>query len=111
MIGLVDVFLTNGNGVCHAADPIYTALIRQFSPGLAQYAITSFLTPQISSKLQFERCRTKYRELVAILQPSITSPVVRELIDDIGAFNGPMERMSEDPRIQRKLEAVRTITG
>ena len=111
VLALVDVFLSNGNGICRAADPLYAYMIRQFTPGLAQIAISAFTRPHISSKLQFERCRAKYLEMLNIIEPSITSPVVREFIQDIRAYKGPMERLGEDARIRRKLEAVRMMTA
>ena len=111
MLGVVEVFLTNGNGVCFDSDPITTDMIRRFDPTQAQIAIHSFMQHRIASKLQFNRCRVKFREMLDLLEPVVTAPVVRELIQDIRSYTGPMERMREVQQIQRKVEAVRAITG
>jgi len=110
VIALVDVFLSNGNGNCRAADPKYVSMIRQFTPGLAQIAISAFTRPHISSKLKFEICRAKYMGMLNIIEPSITSPIVREFIQDIRGYKGPMERLGVDARIRRKLESLKVMT-
>jgi hypothetical protein len=83
VLTLVEVFLTNGNGVTSYADPIYRELLSQLDSHQANIAVLSFNTTEISSKLQHSLCDRHFRELIQIVKPIVTSPPVKELIDKI----------------------------
>jgi hypothetical protein len=78
VIGLTEVFLTNGNGTTRAADPIYRQLLGQLTPNQAFLAITAFTLPIIASRLQFDLCRQKYKQLIEILEAKFTAPAIRK---------------------------------
>ena len=111
VMALVEVFLTNGNGVAWNAEPLYRDLLSKLTPQSALAAIRSFTDSSIASRLQFELCQRKYRELVGLLEPKIAAPAARELVEDIRAFAGPLDRMREDARIRRRLENLARILG
>ena len=53
---LVEVYLTNGNGVAWTAEPIYVELLGKFD---VPQALLAFRRLEISSKLQFPLVRQK----------------------------------------------------
>lgn len=110
MNALVEAYLTNGHGEVWAASPIYERMIEQASPMQADMALISFAEDQISSKLQFELCRGKFHELLAILESRVTNTLSNELIDAIRAFTGPLDRMHIDTKIRGLVDGVRMFT-
>lgn len=109
VLGLVEVFLTNGNGVAWNAEPIYVAMLNQLNTNQALWAIVSFLTTNIASSLQFPLCQKKYRELLEMMKTKSSAPAVKELIEDIETFSGPFDKMKDDSRIKRKIENLQKI--
>jgi hypothetical protein len=108
-MGLVEVFLTNGNGVAWHAESVYKAMLNQFDADQALIAILSFADQTIASRLQFSLCQQKYRELLDILKVKVTAEVARELVEDIQAYQGPLDRMKDDDRIKRKVNNLKKI--
>jgi hypothetical protein len=111
VLALVEVFISNGNGIAWNAEPIYEELLAKLTPQSALSAARAFTDKGIASRLQFELCQRKYRDLLALLRPKITAPAARELLDDIAAFSGPLDRMREDSRIRRRLDNLTKILG
>lgn len=111
VLSLVEVFLTNGNGVAWNAEVTYIEMLNQFDSTQASIAVFSFVNRTISSRLQFPLCQRQFRRLVDLMRGKVTIPVVRELITDIDSFNGPMENMKDDARIRTKASAIRRIVG
>lgn len=110
-LGLVELFLTNGNGVVWNANPIYSRLLSQLDAKLALVAILAFREKNIAIRLQHELCRDKYRELLLIMRKAITAPVVNELIDSIEKFEGPLNKLPQDKAIKTKVQNVETVLG
>lgn len=73
-------FLTNGNGVATGANTIYEDILSNLDAHQANIAALSFSDTKISSRLQFSLCQRKFKELLNIVKPSITSPPVNDLI-------------------------------
>jgi hypothetical protein len=109
VLTLVEVFLTNGNGVALSADPIYSSLIKLFDPDQSLIAVLAFREDTISSKLQFRLCQEKYRELLDMLKLNIALLAVKELIDSIEKFNGPLGKLKDDARISSNVENLLKI--
>ncbi len=109
VLALVEVFMTNGNGIAWNADPIYKELLNLFNQRLAILAITSFTRPQISSHLQFNLCQDKFKELLSIMNQKVSLNSVKDLIRAVIAFKGQMDQMKSDPAIQNALSVLKTI--
>lgn len=109
VIGLVEVFLTNGNGVAHAADLVYQQLFAKFDGSQALLAILSFNESNIASRLQFQLCGKKFRELLTLMQPKLTAPAAREVLADITQFQGPLDKLRNDSRIKTKVDNLLKI--
>lgn len=77
---LVEVFLTNGNGICYAADDVCSELLGRLDATQSLLAVLSFGKTQISSKLQFKLGQRKYRELVELVKPKLTSPAPKKFL-------------------------------
>lgn len=107
--GLVEVFLTNGLGVALNADPIYRALLKQLTPEQALVAILSFRDDTIASRLQFDRCREQYRELVQMMKSNVSAAAVKELIAHIESYRGPLEHMKDDDWFMNRLAPFKEI--
>lgn len=105
---LVDAFITNGNGVCYDAEPIYIKLIKQFDQEQITIAIFSFMNEHISSMLQFPLCEKKFRELIDILEVQNTSSAVLEVIDLIKNFKG-LGNMRKDTMIKQKMASYKML--
>lgn len=112
VLGVVEAFLTNGNGVAWNAEPVYLELMHQFDPRQALIAVVAFRSTVIASKLQFILCQKKYRELLEMMINQVSNPAVKELIEDIRATlnsNVPPERLREDRRLAEKIDNLRKI--
>lgn len=109
VLGLVEVFLTNGNGVAWDAEPVYRQLLSRVDSTEALEAILSFTSETIASRLQFKLCQDKFRELLTLLRPKIPAAAIQELIDAIEDYDGPLERLKDDVRITRRVRHLRTI--
>ena len=68
VIALVEVFLTNGNGVSWNAEPVYISLLNNLNSVQASRAVLSFTNEIIASRLQFGLCQRKYRELLNMMK-------------------------------------------
>lgn len=105
---IVDAYITNGNGVCYDAEPIYIKLIDMFNQDQIIIAILLFMNEHIASMLQFSLCEKKYREMIDRLKKKNTSPAIAEIIDLIDSFKG-LSNMRKDSMIKQKLSAYRTL--
>jgi hypothetical protein len=110
VLGLVEVYLTNGHGVAWHADEIYKSMISRFDSNQALIAVLSFDEETISSKLQFTRCKEKYLELLGQLKQKISAPVVKELLELIEEFTGPFERLRSDSQLKNRVANLKKIT-
>lgn len=106
---LVEVFLTNGNGLAWHADSIYTALIEQFTPDQALVALLAFNHVNIATRLQYPRCQGKFRLLLEMLKTKLAQPGIRNLIAAIEQYKGPLDRMSADPHIQQQVTRLKQM--
>jgi hypothetical protein len=105
---LVEVFLTNGNGVAWGAELIYRELIEKFDSKQAFIAIMSFINDIIFSRLQFPLCQQKYREILEMMRVKITLPAIKELIDDIE--NSPdLSTLRTDKKFRQRVSNRATI--
>jgi hypothetical protein len=111
MLGLVEVFLTNGHGTSWNAEPIYRTLLTQVTAEQALIGILSFTTTPIASRLQFPLCQQKFTELLDILGAKVSATAIKELIADVKAYTGPLYRLKDDDRIRRKVAYLQTILG
>ncbi len=109
VLTLVEVFLTNGNGVAVYAEDTYKELLSKFDSQQANIAVLSFNTTEIASKLQFSLCKEKFNELIQIVKPIVTSPPVKELIKKIENFSGSLENMRNDTVIKTSIESLRVL--
>ncbi|MDD4343163.1 MAG: hypothetical protein PHH19_02200 [Eubacteriales bacterium] len=108
---IVEVFLTNGNGVAWNAEPIYIDLIKQFNSKQSLIAVLTFNNNIISSRLQFSSCQTKFREMLISLKGKITSGAVLELINEILNYGGPLDKIKDDTRFNKKIDTLQKIIG
>jgi hypothetical protein len=107
--GLVEVFLTNGSGVAWNADPIYRDLLGQFSQEQALIAALAFRRIEIASRLQFDRCRNQFEELVGMMQGNVAAPAVRELLNAIRDYQGSLPHMKDDTVFMKRIAPLLTI--
>jgi hypothetical protein len=106
---IVEAFLTNGNGVAIYAQSTYRDLFSKLSSFQANIAVLSFNDLNISSKLQFSLCQTKYRELIEILKPIVTTPAIKELVDKIDNYKGKLENMRSDKLIKTSVDNLKIL--
>ncbi|MEG8178079.1 hypothetical protein GZH49_05960 [Nocardia terpenica] len=106
---LVEVFLTNGHGVCWAADQIYIKLIERLNSIQAQIALRSFTDQTISSRLQTEIARSKWTELLALLEPKLTNRVDRDLYTAIRNFTDSADKLRNSPEIMLLADPPRVL--
>lgn len=106
---IVETFLTNGNGVASFAQQIYVEMLSKLNSQQANIAVLSFNDTRISSKLQFPLCQKKYRELIEILKPIVTTPAIKDLIEKIDKFTGLLENMKHDKLIQTSVDNLKVL--
>lgn len=98
---LVDVFLTNGNGICWSANEIYLELITSFSPRQAIYAISLIFDESISSKVQVKLCSEKYIEILTVLEPKISTQSGKQLINEIHSNKFPLSEIKNEETLKK----------
>jgi hypothetical protein len=110
VMAIVETFLTNGNGVAAAANEIYTEILSSLDSHQANIAALSFTDSKISSRLQFSLCERKFRELIEIVKPSITSPPVNDLLKYIAEeHKGKLSNLMIDKTVKTSVENLKTL--
>jgi hypothetical protein len=112
VLGVVEAFLTNGNGVAWNAEPTYIELLQQFDPRQSLIAAVSFRSTTIASKLQFTLCQRKYDEMLKMMAKQVANPAVKELIEEVQdalAKETSPERLRQDRRLADKIDNLRKI--
>ncbi len=109
VLTLVDVFLTNGNGVAGWAEPTYLEMLSKLDSNQANIAVLSFNDERISSKLQHGLCANKFRELIPIVKPIVTTPAIKDLIEKIEKFTGKLENIKYDKAIKTSVDSLRVL--
>jgi hypothetical protein len=106
---IVETFLTNGNGVAGYAEPIYIELLSKLNSLQANIAILSFNDTTISSKLQHSLCAKKFRELIEILKPIITTPAIKDIVEKIDKYTGRLENLKHDKPIKTSVDSLKIL--
>ncbi|UXZ42981.1 hypothetical protein [Pseudomonas soli] len=103
---LVEVYMTNGNGVAWNAEPIYQRLLSKMNSSQALLAALSFRNREVSSKLQFTLPEKKYREIVNIAKSKVSSPQGLEILKLIEEYKAPLQNMRNETRLMEKVKAI-----
>ena len=111
VIAVVEVYLTNGNGVSWGGELIYLKLINQFTPDQSVWAMLSFNNDIIASKLQLPLCAEKFNSLLEIIKGKLVGEAALDLMRDIQSFSGPLSKMRDIPQIKRKIATFEKIMG
>ena len=106
---IVETFLTNGNGVAGYAEPIYLELLSKLNSLQANIAVLSFNDTTISSKLQHSLCAKKFRELIEIIKPIITTPAIKDIIEKIDKFTGRLENLKHDKAMKTSVDSLKIL--
>src|SRR5574344_343090 len=107
VLTLVDVFLTNGNGICNAGNVIYKDLISKFKESEAISALLAFQDANIKNKLLNPLCSDKYKEMVSILEHKITDVMYKNIASVILEQDIRLYKIEEDSRIKEKLNYLK----
>lgn len=106
VLALVEVFITNGNGICWDAEPIYLDLINNFDSLQATIAMLSLKINTIKAYLQFHLCQQKYMEMLRLVRGKITNSTTVDLLDEILKYGGSLFVIEKDSRIGAALKNV-----
>lgn len=109
VLAIVEVAITNGNGVAWDAEPIYLELVDKFNQKETLIAIISFRNLKISSRLQFTLCQRKYLELIQRLRTNVSSPAAIEIIDAIESYAASLDKLRKDNKLNKKVDNIITI--
>jgi hypothetical protein len=108
-VSLVEIFMTNGNGVASFAQSIYENLLSKLDSHQANVAVLSFNDTGISSKLQFNLCQRKFKEMLNIVRPSITTPAIKDLLTHIDNFKGKLDNLKNDKTIRTTIDSLKVL--
>ena len=102
---VVEVFLTNGNGVSWDAEPVYKDLISNFDVTQATIAVATLNTPIVKSYVSFSQlCLNKYLELLKLIRDKMTNPTTLALVDNILKYKGSVRALLTDAKIMADLK-------
>lgn len=102
--------MTNGNGVAVNADDIYVEILSSLHAHQAIITALSFTEPRILSSLHFRISERKFREMLEIVKPSITSPPFNYIINYIeNNYKGQLQHLLNDKTVKTSLESLRTL--
>ncbi len=105
VLGLVEVFLTNGNGIAWNAEPTYRRLIERLSRREAEVALVAFTDTNIASRLQMALPRLKFGELLDMLEPKLGRRY-KEIADAVRASNAPPDMLASDSKLKRLINSL-----
>lgn len=110
VMAITEAFLTNGNGIAVTANEVYTEILSNLDSHQANIAALSFTDTKISSRLQFSLCERKFKELIEVVKPSITSPPVNDLIKYIvEEHKGKISNLMLDKTVKTSVENLKTL--
>lgn len=104
VLGIIEAFLSNGNGIAINADPIYRDLIARFNPQQASLALRAFTDPTIVSKLQQKLPQEQWNELLGLIESKLTGRRDRDLLDTVENHAGKPHQLGKDPEIKLQLK-------
>jgi hypothetical protein len=104
VFGVIEVFLTNGNGVARFADPTYQDLIRTFDPQQASLAMRAFTDTTIATKLQWNLPQQKWAQLLGLIGSKLTGRKDRELFDAVSSLAAKPQLLALDAGIKAQLK-------
>ncbi len=107
--GIVDVFLTNGNGVCWDGEVIYKRLINRFTERQAYIAVTSFQEERISNKLVKPLPADKFKEMLNIIRENASSSPLIDFIDKLITYRGNYGSLAKDKIITQQVNTLRIL--
>ena len=90
VLGLIEVFLTNGHGVAWNAEPSWYH-DPNFGPREAEIALISFTNKAIASRLQQPLSQEKFKRLRDLIQPKLVRRY-REIDRGVRASNAPLDK-------------------
>lgn len=108
---LVEVYLTNGNGIAWNAEPIYQKLLGMFDANQALLALLAFRRLEIASKLQFSLAQNKYRDIIALAKAKVQSPQGVDMISAIESYSAPPQNMRNETKLMEKVKAITQSLG
>jgi len=106
VLGVVEPYLTNGNGVAWNAEPIYLELIEKFTQKEALIAVISFRGVKLSSRLQFALCQRKYLSMLDKVRNNISSPAALEIIDAIQGYGASLDKLRSDTKLNKSVNNI-----
>lgn len=104
VLALVECYITNGNGVCRDAQPIYRSMIDQFDNAQSIMAMLSINVIPIRTNLRYVLCEKKYRELLNHIRPKITNSTTLSLFDAILNYQFSYSYIYQDQKIMNGLK-------
>ncbi|MFE7111204.1 hypothetical protein ACFU98_32550 [Streptomyces sp. NPDC057575] len=104
VLGIIEAFLSNGNGIAVNADPVYRDLIARFNPQQASLALRAFTDPTIASKLQQKLPQEQWAELLGLIENKFTGRRDRDLLDTVEKHAGKPHQLGKDPEIKIQLK-------
>ena len=72
-------------------------------------AILSLNSTIISTKLQHSLCQSKYRELIKIIKDQLPAEPVKDLINEIENYRGPLDKLKNQSSFKRKVDNMKKI--
>jgi len=108
---LVEVYLTNGNGIAWNADTVYERLLVLMNSKQSLISVLGFRRRAINSKLQFTLCSDQYVKLIEIAKVKVSSPQGKDLVDRIEQYSAPRETMSRDTKLMKEVEKIAESLG
>lgn len=104
---LVSVFLTNGYGTSWSAAPVYENLVDSFTPSQATIALLLVMDETISSQLQNKLSEEKWAELLEILEPKLTTRLVKDFFAEVKHYAPPAHTARRDVKMRGKAKNLK----
>lgn len=102
---VIDAYITNGNGVCYAAESIYEEMIKGFNQNQINISVLLILNELISSKLQVDLCRNQFVKMIRIVKPHNTNPNIKEIIEIVENNAKHLSNIRTDKALLNKINS------
>lgn len=109
VLGLINVYLGNQYGVSNQAVDIYSELIELFDERQAKIAAMSFNDIDISTKLQYPKCKARFYDLLRRIESKISSTELRLFISEIEAYRGELHNLKDNERFKQRIVNLQKI--
>ena len=104
---IVNVFLTNWHSNAWNADPYYIRMIKNFDISSVKIAIISFLNSDISLKLQYSISKSRYIEMLEMIEWKVINENIKVFIGKIKKYKNWLDKLISNNDFKKEIKNLK----